>query len=555
MPEYLSPGVYVEETEIGGKPIEGVSTSTAGLLGETERGPTNLRLITGFGQYQRLYGKHAWKTQQEKARKSYLPYAIEGFFANGGKRCFVGRIVSGNSAKASAVLKGINFFAIGAGVWGNRIGVSIRRASTSKTEATDEIFKLVVFYWSDAPPEPVVDPSDPGQLRSADRREPTANEEFDNLSFKPDSADYYLKRLQGQSQLIEVSAGDNAPVPRTRRERLRSPESASETTPPSDAPPPISPGNPEGETRNIFPIQMLTGGQDGDEVNVEDYKGNENEDIPTGLAAFLVQDDISIVCVPNENGIAGLTDAIVGHCERMRDRFAILQAKEDAGEIGSLYPAEGKLDSKYAAFYYPWVKINDPMTNTPMLIPSGGHIAGIYARSDTERGVHKAPANERVRGATDVQFNVTKGEQEVLNPRGVNCIRSFTGRGILVWGARTISTDPLWKYVNVRRLFLFLEKSIERSTQWVVFEPNNERLWARVKQSVSDFLMQVWKDGALMGTTPEEAFFVKCDETTMTPNEIETGKLIILVGVAPARPAEFVIFRLAQWRSGSSITE
>ena len=428
--------------------------------------------------------------------------------------------------------------------------MSIQRARTSKTEAIDQIFRLVVFYWSDAPPEPVVDPSDGDQLRNANRREPAASEEFDNLSFEPASPDYYLKRLQGQSQLIEVSAGESAPVPRTRRERLRPPESASETTSPSDATPPTS-----SVPRGAETIQLLTGGQDGDVVKLEDYKGNENEDIPSGLAAFLAQDDISIVCVPNENDIAGLTDAIVGHCERMRDRFAILQAEEDAENIGSLYPVGGKLDSKYAAFYYPWVKINDPMTNTPILIPPGGHIAGIYARSDTERGVHKAPANERVRGATDVQFNVTKGEQEVLNPRGVNCIRSFTGRGILVWGARTISTDPLWKYVNVRRLFLFLEKSIERSTQWVVFEPNNQRLWARVKQSVSDFLMQVWKDGALMGTTPEQAFFVKCDETTMTPNEIETGKLIILVGVAPARPAEFVIFRLAQWRSGASITE
>jgi len=162
---------------------------------------------------------------------------------------------------------------------------------------------------------------------------------------------------------------------------------------------------------------------------------------------------------------------------------------------------------------------------------------------------------ERVNGALDLQFNVTKGEQDVLNPRGVNCIRSFLGRGILVWGARTTSDDPAWIYVNVRRLFIFLEKSIQRSTQWVVFEPNNEALWARLVQGVSDWLTSVWRDGALLGKTAEEAFFVKCDRTTMTENDIETGRLVMIIGVAPTRPAEFVIFRLAQWRSGSEITE
>ena len=191
----------------------------------------------------------------------------------------------------------------------------------------------------------------------------------------------------------------------------------------------------------------------------------------------------------------------------------------------------------------------------PILVPPGGHVAGVYARVDQEKGVHKAPANEVVNGALGLEFNITKGEQDVLNPRGVNCIRAFPGRGILIWGARTAASDPAWKYLNVRRLFIFVEKSIELGTQWVVFEPNDEKLWARVKQTINQFLMGVWRSGALMGTTEEEAFFVKCDRTTMTQNDIDNGRLVVLVGIAPVKPAEFVIFRIAQVAKGSEVSE
>ncbi|HCO18467.1 MAG TPA: hypothetical protein DIT39_02485 [Tissierellales bacterium] len=286
--------------------------------------------------------------------------------------------------------------------------------------------------------------------------------------------------------------------------------------------------------------------------DLEDYKGNKEPGNRTGLAALEERDDISIVCVPDENNIVGLTSAIVEHCELMKDRFAICQASQSAAKIEDLLPPK---DSKYAAFYYPWITILDPVTNRNKSIPPGGHIAGVYARSDSERGVHKAPANEVLRGAVGLQFNLTRGEQDILNPRGVNCIRAFVGRGIRIWGARTCSGDGSWKYVNVRRLFIFLEKSIERGTQWVVFEPNDERLWARVKQTINQFLTTVWRSGALMGLTPEEAFFVKCDRTTMTQDDIDNGRLIILIGVAPVKPAEFVIFRIAQVAKGSEISE
>ncbi|HSI12968.1 MAG TPA: phage tail sheath subtilisin-like domain-containing protein [Chthoniobacter sp.] len=526
MPEYLAPGVYVEEIEMGGKPIEGVSTSTAGFLGETERGPAGVRFLTSFTQYEQSYGGYSWASTKGES-KSFLPYALAGFFANGGKRCFVGRITSKAAKTATLSIAGkssIGVSAVSAGEWGNRIGVSIRPVSSARPGKADPGFKLVVFYWSKPPPTPIIDPLDREKLKEPTRRDPAAQEVFDELSSDPESPNYFVRQINQLSHLIRVEAG---PAPKKPAE--------------GKAPDPVP-----------SEITLLTGGTEGDALTLPDYEGSSSDDAPYGLAGLAEKEDISIVCIPNENDLAGLSDAVVTHCELLKDRIAVLQSKQDAGEVGDLVPP---VTSKYAAFYYPWIRINDPATNLPRLIPPGGHVAGIYARSDTERGVHKAPANEAVRGALDLQFNLNKGEQEILNPRGVNCIRSFVGRGILLWGARTTSDDPLWKYVNVRRLFIFLEKSIERSTQWVVFEPNTERLWARVRQTINDFLLQVWKDGALMGLSPEQAYFVKCDRTTMTDNDIENGRLIVVVGVAPARPAEFVVFRLAQWRSGSALTE
>ncbi|PVX26155.1 MAG: phage tail protein, partial [Candidatus Bathyarchaeum sp.] len=270
-----------------------------------------------------------------------------------------------------------------------------------------------------------------------------------------------------------------------------------------------------------------------------------------GLTGFAEIDDISIVYVPNTFGVKNLYDNLVSHCETLKDRFAIIDA------VKAVPPQDQKKpgDTKYAALYCPWIHVIDPNTGSKILVPAGGFIAGIYARSDTERGVHKAPANEIVKGAVSLEFSISKSVQDVLNPEGINCIRAFGGRGIRVWGARTLSSDSLWKYVNVRRLFLYLEESIEEGTQWVVFEPNDEKLWARLKQSITQFLTRVWKDGALMGRTPEEAFFVKCDHTTMTQDDIDNGRLIVLIGVAPVKPAEFMIFRIAQWTGGSQVSE
>ena len=210
-------------------------------------------------------------------------------------------------------------------------------------------------------------------------------------------------------------------------------------------------------------------------------------------------------------------------------------------------------DSKFAALYYPWIKVLDPVSGTNRFIPPSGHIAGVWARNDNERGVHKAPANEVIRGAVELQTQLTRAEQETLNPIGVNAIRSFPGRGVRVWGARTLSSDPAWRYVNVRRLFNYLEKSILSATQFAVFEPNDPALWGKLSRSISSFLIGEWRKGALFGRTPDEAFFVKCDDETNPADVIDSGQVVCQIGVAPVKPAEFVVFQLSQFSGGTSL--
>lgn len=529
MPEYLSPGVYVEEFEIGAKPIEGVSTSTGGFLGQTERGPTDARFITGFERFQALYGGYI--------DNSYLAYAIDGFFKNGGQRCFVGRIVGSGATKAHVTVNTIKFEAVGEGDWGKNIAVRIENASLDPSPdptapQRSDLFKLIIVYWKNGPPADRDAPGNPQEITKKVKKlidSATKAEIYDNLSTDPASGNYYLSRLSGRKTTSCLVALER-----------------------------VNDGRPSNTTSPLFTV-LSEDGAPGTGFTRDEFLGDPNAEPgeKKGLTAFTEIDEISILYVPDIHCLdttnrTQLIDDIVSHCENMKDRFAVLDTPLSADNISVLRPPK---DSKYAAYYYPWIEIYDPLTKGLKHVPPGGHIAGIYARNDQERGVHKAPANEVVKGAIDLQFQITKREQDLLNPRGVNCIRAFPGRGIRLWGARTVSSDPLWKYVNVRRLFLFLEESIEEATQWVVFEPNDEKLWARVKQSIVQFLTKVWKDGALMGSTPEEAFFVKCDRTTMTQNDIDNGRLIVLIGVAPVKPAEFVIFRIAQWQGGSAVSE
>ena len=263
-------------------------------------------------------------------------------------------------------------------------------------------------------------------------------------------------------------------------------------------------------------------------------------------------DGVSLVCAPGVGDPGNpahviIQRGLVAHCEARRDRFAVLDGPAGAVDLAGLDPRASVADSAFAAFYHPWIEIADPETGTPVMAPPGGHVLGVYARSDAERGVFEAPANEALVGATGLAQEIGDAAQEMLNPRGVNLIRRFPGRGILVWGARTLSSDPEWKYVPVRRLFIFLETSIDRGLQWVVFEPNAEPTWVQVRAAVEQFLLDQWRAGALQGPRPQDAFFVRCDRGTMTQADIDAGRLICEIGVAPVRPAEFVIFRIGQW--------
>ena len=520
MPEYLSPGVYIEEFELGPRPIEGVSTSTAGFLGVTQRGPLEPRLMTGFENFKRLYGSYL------PVAESNLPFAIDGFFKNGGQRAFVGRIAPDDADTALATHDGkILISAIGPGVWGNRIALKIDNATL---QGADPKFKLTVMYWDTMPPVPLVDPTDIANVTDPNRVEPTISEVFDNLSATESSVDFYEKRVTGNSSLITI-----------RRTA-------------ADVPALLPLG---------FLADLGTPGSAGSAVDLADYQGRALPPLPdgtthkTGLLGFEQVDEIAILSAPDHHLDANITTELITHCEQLKDRFAVLHSTPGTDTLANINNVRPPQDTQYAAFYFPWIKVFNPLVQQDSLVPPSGHLIGIYAKTDVERGVFKAPANVVVNGVNSLQFQITKREQDILNPRGVNCIRSFPARGIRVWGARTASTNSLWKYINVRRLFLFLEESIEEGTQWVVFEPNDHRLWARVKQTITQFLTTQWRAGAMMGTTVEEAFFVKVDRTTMTQDDIDNGRLICIIGIAPVKPAEFVIFRLTQFAGGSEVAE
>lgn len=275
----------------------------------------------------------------------------------------------------------------------------------------------------------------------------------------------------------------------------------------------------------------------------------------TGIQALIDVDEVAICAVPGIWSPA-VQGALINHCELMKDRFAVIDPPP-ALSVQEVQDHRNLFDTQYAAIYHPWVLVRSAGSN--LAVPPSGHMLGIYANTDATRGVWKAPANVVVSGIVDVEQKLGKREQDILNPSptNVNVIRDFrsNGRGIRVWGARCMTSDTPWNYVSVRRLFLFLEESIENGTQWAVFEPNDQRLWARLTQSVTSFLTTQWRAGALFGATREQAFFVKCDRSTMSQDDLDNGRLIMVVGVAPVRPAEFVIIRIGQWDGGSSVEE
>jgi uncharacterized protein len=519
MPEYLSPGIYVEEINSGPRPIEGVGTAMAAFVGFAPAGPANKpMLVTNWSQYVDTFGAlEEGGRKNPHMNKAYLSHAVYGYFNNGGNRCYVTRVVATSKAgpkpitfqlptKASKAIPSLNV--------------------TSKADTASDISVEVTPITGEGATEGAF---------TIKFKQNTVEEIYENVVMgKPPkgSNSRPLAEAVAVSRLVEIL---EVAQQGTLAEKM--PEAGSfviKAQPAASAPP----------------------------VQGSHFVGDVSD--RSGLEGFEIADDVTMLCAPDlmsafeqgmidRDGVKAVQIAMMNHAERLQDRLALIDPLPNMSpqEVKKWRESEANYDSKFAAMYYPWIEIAGP-DGKPMQVPPCGHMAGVWARNDNERGVHKAPANEVVRGALNPVTQITKGEQDTLNPSGINCIRTFTGMGVRVWGARTLSSDPAWRYVNVRRLFNFVEKSIEKGTQWVVFEPNDTNLWERVKRDVNAFLTGVWRDGALFGATPGDAFIVKCDEELNPADVRDRGQLVIEVGIAPVKPAEFVIFRFQQYAGGGA---
>lgn len=525
MPNYQSPGVYMEEVDKGSKPIEAVGTAVAAFIGYTEKaqevrnGETQSlvgkpSLVTNWSQYVQKFGGFV--------EGAYLPDSVYGYFANGGGICYVVSIktlgVSDDPDAATSATTAIGaegqkrgklleLTAKSGGPAGNKIEVEIKPnpAPKAKEEGADDGDGKAVT------PEPT--------FRLVVKVDGQAAETYNELTTKD-----VKTVLETRSQLLSAEVVGKA-----------------ELVPAAGS------------------YELSGGSLKEKQVGLSDYQGSVAE--RSGLGGLEPLDDVTMIAVPDlmasfqageidMKGVQAVQQSIIDYCELMRYCFAILDAPP------GLMPQEVKewrnqvnYDTTRAALYYPWIEVADQTGNNgrTRTVPPSGYIAGVYARTDNTRGVHKAPANELMRGTLGLEVSVTKGEHDLLNPAGVNVIRSFPGRGIRIWGARTLSSDPAWRYINVRRLFNMVEASIERGTQWVVFEPNDQFLWSRVTRDVRAFLKTVWRTGALFGQSPDQSFYVKCDSETNPPELRDLGQLVCEIGIAPVKPAEFVIFRISQW--------
>ena len=597
MPEYLSPGEYIEEVSSGSKSIEGVPTSTTGMAGLAHFGPVRYpggpsrsdpRLITSFTEFERIYGGLD-ELDIEGGRIPYLAYAARAFFENGGKRLYISRIFKPKSEADCGVARRAITDGVLTATWKARwpgssgnVGVETQPMRT-RVQAYSENGAIKVRGVEDgsvievgpagSPPPESNAPLTADNLAVV-RVDADLNQTF--LGIAPTAVDQVVHRVQltvavrvDTNRNDEYSALGGDPAQASFVGKVLEKDNPSDEYAmvwldwDSEA---------AGATAASLMVLLtgenaaggLTDGNDGELPSGSDFAGSEadvtDEKVrATGLTALGGIDDIAVVAMPDAATLSSpdetftATQALIAHCENLRYRIAVVDGPQSSS-IDQIREFRGKFNSYYSALYHPWIEIPSSAGAAPpdvpsqrLLVPPSGFIAGIYARSDSERGVHEAPANEVVLGLTRLEENIGSSFQDALAAEGINCLRFFEGRGNLVWGARTMSSDPEWKYVNVRRLIIYIEHSVDNGTQWAVFEPNNETLWANVRQTVGDFLLVLWRKGALMGEKPEEAYFVRCDRTTMSQDDIDNGRLICLVGVAPVKPAEFVIIRIGQW--------
>jgi phage tail sheath protein FI len=642
MPEYLAPGVYVEEVSYRSKSIEGVSTSTTGFIGPTRYGPTeqDLEVLTSLLEFERIYGDRQPLVfsvdEAQVTTPNYMWQAARAYFENGGARLYVKRIFTpvGSDGRASGFMTSEEDEGYG------KLRLKARFPGAAGA-------RRVQFTLQRGPNVAVQDQHGPRLVGVHDRDmvlviPPAADGSYSaSAPFAASgsaTAALYSARLSGGVWgFIGAPEGGNAPgspqaktlddfpgatihvVTVTVTDHAPDPDAIATTWP---ALPPDPDHERAGRPDSVFSVFTerpansalalrlpviitpddgadaveittlmahavkagsdhpstweallnplstnddrsfyieLSAGNDGGVPPPTAYEGEEDPDsgVKRGLVALEDIDDISIVAAPgsslgyeaddrNRLRVTTIQQNLIAHCDRMRYRIAVLDSG-DGQTVSQVRQMKARIDSTYAALYYPWVTAVDPVTQNELQLPPSGFVCGIYARNDIQRAVYKAPANEVVNLAVGFEKMINKGQQDVLNPEGVNCFRYFPRRGMRLWGARTTSSDPEWKYVNVRRYFAYLEHSIDRGTQWAVFEPNGERLWANLRRTIEDFLFNEWQMGALLGDKPERAYFVKCDRTTMTQNDLDNGRLVCQIGVAPLRPAEFVIFRIGQW--------
>lgn len=556
MAEYLSPGVYVEEYDNSPRTIESAGTSTAGFVGMAVKGPSSgaPALVTNFASFQKQFG--GFLNEYTHGEYRYLAYAVEQFFVNGGTRCFVARVVPPDAKKAAGTFGILAAEAVDEGKWGNKIMISASTSCRKKIQLLEklgdkiyrgkslsgfregdlvsfhgEVNRIAAIYDEEVTMEEefTEDPVDKNivpvnvvtslEIDLSVRYE-DAVESYVGMTLNQASPDYIEKRM-GRSELVKIAC--------TPDDRLKNPVEMI-----------LGDGIFDGSV-------TLSGGSDGTLASVNDgtFIGEDlGPGNRTGIQAFLENDLVSMMAVPGVTS-PEVEVSLVSHCENMKSRVAVLDMPKQMTKTGELIEFRSMIDSTYAAMYHPWISVFDRAAKRPGIIPPSGAVMGVYSRTDINRGVHKAPANEPV-NCTGLSVNYTTAEQDILNPEGINLIRALPGQGIRIWGARTASSNTSFRYINVRRLFIFVEQSIKASTNWVVFEPNDSNLWGRVQMTISAFLENLWRSGMLTGGSSSEAYFVEIGPSTMSRDDIMAGRLICNIGIAPSRPAEFVIFRITQ---------